>query len=87
MRGRGLLVATALLAVAAVDGARAHEVRPGHLELSQAGVETFDVTWKVRTAVSRTGFSQPSWAWRLPAYGIGSMATFWMIERLAGFWL
>ncbi len=37
--------------------------------------------------VSRTPIPQPAWAWRLPAYGIGSMATFWMIERVAGFWL
>ena len=38
-------------------------------------------------AVSRSGISQPAWAWRVPAYGIGSMATFWMIQRVAGFWL
>lgn len=28
----------------------------------------------------------PAWAWRLPAYGIGSLAAFWTIERVAGFW-
>jgi hypothetical protein len=27
----------------------------------------------------------PAWAWRLPVYGIGSMAAFWTIERIAGF--
>jgi len=27
----------------------------------------------------------PSWAQQLPAYGIGSIAAFWFIERLAGF--
>jgi hydrogenase/urease accessory protein HupE len=27
----------------------------------------------------------PSWAWRLPAYGIGTMAAYWTIERVAGF--
>jgi hydrogenase/urease accessory protein HupE len=37
--------------------------------------------------VSRTPIPHPAWAWRLPAYGIGSIATFWMIERVAGFWL
>ena len=37
--------------------------------------------------VRRTTIPQPAWAWRLPAYGIGSIATFWMIERVAGFWL
>ena len=36
--------------------------------------------------VSRSPIPQPVWAWRLPAYGIGSMATFWMIERVVGFW-
>ena len=27
----------------------------------------------------------PQWAWRLPVYGIGAMAGFWTIERIAGF--
>jgi hydrogenase/urease accessory protein HupE len=27
----------------------------------------------------------PQWAWRVPVYGIGSMAAFWTIERIAGF--
>ncbi len=26
------------------------------------------------------------WAWRLPPYAIGSLATFWLIERVASFW-
>lgn len=26
----------------------------------------------------------PEWAWRLPVYGIGSLAAFWTIERIAG---
>lgn len=38
-------------------------------------------------AFRRTSIPQPRWAWRLPAYGIGSVATFWTIERVAGFWL
>ncbi len=28
----------------------------------------------------------PTWATRLPAYGIGAVAAFWTIERVAGFW-
>ena len=28
--------------------------------------------------------SWPYWAWKLPVYGIGTMAAFWTIERLAG---
>ena len=27
----------------------------------------------------------PEWAWRIPVYGIGTMAAFWTIERIAGF--
>ena len=29
---------------------------------------------------------QPEGAWRVPAYGIGSLAAYWTIERVAGFW-
>jgi hydrogenase/urease accessory protein HupE len=29
--------------------------------------------------------SLPRWAWRAPVYGIGSLAAFWTIERIAGF--
>ncbi len=34
---------------------------------------------------SRTAIHTPAWAWRVPAYGIGSLATYWMIERVVGF--
>ena len=27
----------------------------------------------------------PEWAWRIPVYGIGTMAAFWTIERIVGF--
>lgn len=27
----------------------------------------------------------PDWAWRVPVYGIGSMAAYWTIDRVAGF--
>ncbi len=27
----------------------------------------------------------PEWAWRVPVYGIGSMAAYWTIDRVAGF--
>lgn len=27
----------------------------------------------------------PDWAWRVPVYGIGGLAAFWTIERIAGF--
>jgi hydrogenase/urease accessory protein HupE len=28
----------------------------------------------------------PAWVWQLPAYGIGTIAAYWTLERLAGFW-
>ena len=34
----------------------------------------------------RVALPQPAWAWRVPAYGIGAVAAFWSIERVAGFW-
>ncbi|MCZ6611622.1 MAG: HupE/UreJ family protein [Planctomycetota bacterium] len=34
----------------------------------------------------RLALPQPTWAWRVPAYGIGAVAAFWSIERVAGFW-
>jgi hydrogenase/urease accessory protein HupE len=36
----------------------------------------------LRTAALR----MPEWAWRVPVYGIGSMAMYWTIDRVAGFW-
>ncbi len=34
---------------------------------------------------SRTPVPRPAWAWRLPAYGSGTVAAF-SIERVVGFW-
>ena len=34
----------------------------------------------------RFSLRQPTWAWRVPAYGIGAVAAFWAIERVVGFW-
>ncbi len=34
----------------------------------------------------RLALPQPAWAWRVPAYGIGAIAAFWSIERVASFW-
>ncbi len=36
--------------------------------------------------IKRSRVAMPDWAWQVPAYGIGSIAAFWMIERIAGFW-
>jgi hydrogenase/urease accessory protein HupE len=37
-------------------------------------------------AARRAKLPQPVWVWRVPAYGIGAVAAFWAIERIAGFW-
>ena len=34
----------------------------------------------------RIPMTPPEWACRVPAYAIGGIAAFWMIERTAGFW-
>ena len=34
----------------------------------------------------RAAISMPDWAWRVPVYGIGSIAMYWTIDRVAGFW-
>lgn len=36
-------------------------------------------------AARRLALPQPAWGWRVPAYGIGSLAAWWTIERVAGF--
>lgn len=38
------------------------------------------------TMIRRIAIVWPRWAWQIPAYGIGSMASFWTIERVVGFW-
>ena len=40
----------------------------------------------VYLAVRRIRVTTPEWAWRIPPYAIGSVAAFWMIERVVGFW-
>jgi hydrogenase/urease accessory protein HupE len=44
---RVLLITAFIVVAAIVSPARAHEVRPGYLELRQTGAEAFDVLWKV----------------------------------------
>ena len=36
--------------------------------------------------IRRTRFAWPAWSWQVPAYGIGSVAAFWCVERVAAFW-
>ena len=40
------------------------------------------VTWMI----SKMKFRWPVWAEQVPAYGIGSLAAFWFIERTVSFW-
>ncbi len=37
-------------------------------------------------ALARLGVRRPRWGESLPAYAIGSLASFWVIERVADFW-
>jgi len=41
------------------------------------------VVW---TIIKRLNIAWPDWAWRVPAYGIGAVAAYWTIERVANFW-
>jgi len=45
----------------------------------------FAVTALARQAAQRIGVSQPAWAWRIPAYAIGSVSAFWVIQRISVF--
>jgi HupE / UreJ protein len=38
------------------------------------------------TVLPATPRALPAWTRRAPAYGIGGLAAFWAIERVAGFW-
>jgi hydrogenase/urease accessory protein HupE len=45
----------------------------------------FGIIALARLAARRMGVWQPAWAWRIPPYAIGSVAMFWVIQRLAAF--
>jgi hydrogenase/urease accessory protein HupE len=45
----------------------------------------FAVIGLARRVNRRFNLSQPAWAWRVPPYAIGSMAMFWVIQRIAAF--
>jgi HupE / UreJ protein len=45
----------------------------------------FIVIALARLVMRRIGISQPAWAWRVPPYVIGSVAAFWIIQRVAAF--
>jgi len=37
-------------------------------------------------AARRMSIELPAWSYRIPAYAIGGLACFWVIERTVGFW-
>jgi hydrogenase/urease accessory protein HupE len=45
----------------------------------------FSVIALARQFARRIGMSQPVWAWRVPPYVIGTVAAFWIIQRVAAF--
>jgi hydrogenase/urease accessory protein HupE len=45
----------------------------------------FAIIGLARQVTRRIGVSQPAWAWRVAPYAIGSVAMFWVIQRLAAF--
>lgn len=45
----------------------------------------FAVMALARQITQRAGLSQPAWAWRVPAYAIGSISAFWIIQRISAF--
>jgi hydrogenase/urease accessory protein HupE len=45
----------------------------------------FAVIALARQVTRHIGVSQPAWAWRVPPYAIGSVAAFWIIQRVAAF--
>jgi len=48
-----------------------------------AGV--FAIFALARQIIQRVSMPQPAWAWAVPPYAIGSLAVFWVIERIATF--
>ncbi len=45
----------------------------------------FAVIALARQVARRIAVPQPAWAWRVPPYAIGSVAAFWVIQRVAAF--
>ena len=45
----------------------------------------FAVIALARPVAQRIGVTHPAWAWRVPAYAIGSVSAFWVIQRISVF--
>ncbi len=48
-------------------------------------VSVFAVIALARQVTRRIAVPQPAWAWRIPPYAIGSVAAFWVIQRITAF--
>jgi hydrogenase/urease accessory protein HupE len=61
---------------------------PSALLLFNVGVEAGQLAFVAAVMLVWVGLKRahlPTWAWRVPVYGIGSLAAFWTVERVAGF--
>jgi len=61
---------------------------PSALLFFNVGVEAGQLAFVAAAVLVWAALTQvrlPVWAWRVPVYGIGGMAAFWTIERIAGF--
>ena len=45
----------------------------------------FAVIALTRQITHRIGMSKPAWAWQVPAYAIGSVSAFWIIQQVSAF--
>ena len=61
---------------------------PSALLFFNVGVEAGQLAFVAAVMLVWAGLKRvdlPRWAWRVPVYGIGAMAAFWTVERIAGF--
>jgi hypothetical protein len=45
----------------------------------------FAIIALARQVTRRIAVPQPAWVWRVPPYAVGSMAAFWIVQRVAAF--
>ena len=57
-------------------------VEIGQLVFVSAVVALFGAGWWV---AERIRLPQPIWLWRIPSYGIGGLASFWLVQRVLSF--
>jgi hypothetical protein len=57
-------------------------VEIGQLLFVGAVVGLIGAGWHI---AQRLRLPQPAWVWRLPSYGIGGLASFWLIQRVLSF--